>query len=160
MNDERTLVRCFRKSAPDVFFKWERVRPTVLSQDTNRKLFSKDVGFVGIVVTDRRNAGEQVFDPSPPEPHRFWYRQVFAQQRTIRLINIPRPGFTIRIGTISEPRKEIKFEMVVCVNQSGQYQIAIEIDVYATVCRRRSRRRDYAGDAAVLDFDVASDGCR
>src|SRR5215471_4336507 len=139
MNDERSPVRCFRKSASDVFFKCKRVRPTVLSQDTNRKPCSKDVRFVGIVVTDRRNAGEQVFDSSPPEPHRFWYRQVLAQQRMIRVINIARPGFATRIWTISEFRKEIKFEMVVRVDQSGQHQIAIEIDVYATVYRQRSR---------------------
>src|SRR5262249_45414251 len=78
VNNERSSVGCGCESPPYVFLKRKRVSPTVLFDDMNGKILSKDLRFVGIVVADGSDAGKQVFDSSPPETHRFWYRKMLA----------------------------------------------------------------------------------
>src|SRR5207247_2479696 len=105
MDDERSSGGCGGERPERIFFKRQRVSPTVPFDDIDGKVSSKDFLLVRVMVADRCNSGEKVFESTPPKPHRLRYGEMLPQRRTRRLIDVVCPRFTAGVNAISQPRK-------------------------------------------------------
>src|SRR5690242_9843559 len=80
------------------------------------------------MVADSSHPAQQVLNCTPPQPVLLFHREVLPERRTTRLINIGCPITIVRIGAGAESRQQIKFKMVVRIDESGKNQISRQID--------------------------------
>ncbi len=114
-------------AADQIGGKAQRMGPSKSLDHANRKVVLKNRGVVRVVMRNGGDTAQQVFQSAPSQAHRLGDRQVLLHRRTIRMVNVFSPGRHVGVWTPAKARKQIEFQMVVAIDQSGKNQMAIEI---------------------------------
>jgi hypothetical protein len=69
MHDKGAAFRCDRMRLPEIAAQRERVRPSILLNDPDGKIFSLQIWPKLVVVADRRDPAEKIPYATPPEAH-------------------------------------------------------------------------------------------
>src|SRR6516162_7125000 len=96
--------------------------PSEVPDHANGESPAEDSWYIRIVMCHRRNSGEQVFESSPQQSERFGKRELFLYGRTFRMIDGASPFHRIAVRARTQTWKQVEFEMIVSVDEPGQYQ--------------------------------------
>ena len=91
VNDERPSGRCHPESFGQTGTEAQRVRPLEFSDYPYRESAFKSSTFVRVMMSDRGNAAQQIFDSTPNQPHEHRYRKMFTYGRVTGAMNIACP---------------------------------------------------------------------
>src|SRR3954453_7022266 len=123
MNDERSASWSVPERTGDIRRKGQRVSPSETLKHPNGKMAAEDGMFVWIVVSDRRDATQQILQTTPPEPYRLGYPKLGRNRIFGWPEKIIGPGCRIRILTAPKPREQIELQVVMGVHEARQYHV-------------------------------------
>src|SRR5580698_2331320 len=135
MDQERPTAGNILRTGGHIGGKAERVSPSKSLHYAHRKPLLKSF-VVRIVVCDGGHSAQEIFQSTPPETDCLRNCQVLLDGRTVGMVNVLRPGGRIGIRAAAQPGKQIELQMVVRINQSGQDQMAVKIQLRPGVSRR------------------------
>jgi hypothetical protein len=127
VNEEDGPLRSHRARSAQVTAQCRRVSPPVLAHHADGKIAIEHFRMQGIVVADGGYAAQEVPDPSPPHTHVFRHGAMDRNDLRKAVMNVHSPLDIVAIWSSGQSRKERELQVIVRIDESGQYEESAKI---------------------------------